>query len=388
MRPRSRYHDCGGVGAVAHAVDRTCAENVTGASPAARRGTSACPSSTASIPQPSTSSGMPAERRDGVDEQQRVGVAAARASGAISFSTPVDVSACTTATRRACGWRALGVEQPLRVERAPPRRVDAHDLGAAAPRDLAHALAEDTVDADDHGVAGLEQVDEARLHAGRAGTADRQRQRVLRAEDGAEAVAASRRGARGSPGRGDRAAAARTRPSTSGYGFDGPGPSSRRSLSGMVGTLAVLVRPSPRGVRVRQAAAVPVPRRGADQMRRTGARRAGVGTGLRVHARGEQRAASRGDADTATSGIGSVDAVAAAGAPPAPRSWPRAPRARRRGCGRWRAARRSMHDQRPPTPRPRRPRLGGRSSTRRRRRGCRRRQPLGALTKPAAPRRI
>ena len=63
---------------------------------------------------------------------------------------------------------ALGVEQPLRVERQAPRLLDPHDVGAAPARDLAHALAEHAVDADDHGVARLDQVDEARLHARRS----------------------------------------------------------------------------------------------------------------------------------------------------------------------------------------------------------------------------
>ena len=83
----------------------------------------------------------------------------------MSFSTPVDVSACTTATRRASRVLALRVEQPLRVERPAPLLLDAHDVGAAAARHLAHAVAEHAVGADDRGVARLEQVDEARLHA-------------------------------------------------------------------------------------------------------------------------------------------------------------------------------------------------------------------------------
>ncbi len=77
---------------------------------------------------------------------------------------------------------ALRVEQLLRIDRASPRRVDPHDLGPAAARDLAHAFAEHAVDADDRGVAGLEQVDEARLHTRGTGAADRQRQRVVGAE--------------------------------------------------------------------------------------------------------------------------------------------------------------------------------------------------------------
>src|SRR3712207_8775095 len=61
-----------------------------------------------------------------------------------------------------------------------PWLLDAHHVGAAPARDVAHALAEHPVDADDRGVAGLEQVDEAGFHAGAARPADRQRQRVDR----------------------------------------------------------------------------------------------------------------------------------------------------------------------------------------------------------------
>ena len=74
--------------------------------------------------------------------------------------------------------RARGARAARRAARcgsrvAAPGRLDAHDVGAAAARDLAHPLAEDAVDADDRRVARLEQVDEARLHARRTGAADR-----------------------------------------------------------------------------------------------------------------------------------------------------------------------------------------------------------------------
>ena len=105
----------------------------------------------------------------------------------MSFSTPVDVSAWTTATTRASRVLALGVEQALGIEREAPLLLDAHDVGTAAARDFAHPVAEHAVRADDGGVAGLEQVDEAGLHAGRAGAAHREGQRVVGAEDGAQA---------------------------------------------------------------------------------------------------------------------------------------------------------------------------------------------------------
>ena len=53
----------------------------------------------------------------------------------------------------------------------------------ARPRHIDHALAEDAVDADQHAVARFDQVDDARFHAGHAGAADGERQRVLRAKD-------------------------------------------------------------------------------------------------------------------------------------------------------------------------------------------------------------
>ena len=73
----------------------------------------------------------------------------------MSFSTPVDVSACTTA-RAARRVRACASSSRCGSSGAAPRRVDPHDLGAAPAGDLAHALAEHAVDADDHGVAGLD----------------------------------------------------------------------------------------------------------------------------------------------------------------------------------------------------------------------------------------
>ncbi len=69
--------------------------------------------------------------------------------------------------------RPLRFEQPARIERVTPRRLDAHDIGPATTSDLAHPLAEHSVHTDDHRVAGLDQVDEARFHACRPGSGDR-----------------------------------------------------------------------------------------------------------------------------------------------------------------------------------------------------------------------
>ncbi len=80
------------------------------------------------------------------------------------------------------------VEHLLRVDRASPGRVDPYDFRAAPAGDLAHAFAEHTVDADDRSVTRLEEIDEARFHAGRPGAADRQGQRVLGAEHESQPV--------------------------------------------------------------------------------------------------------------------------------------------------------------------------------------------------------
>ena len=83
----------------------------------------------------------------------------------------------------------MGVEDPLDVDRLAPLVLDRDDLGAAAGGDVAHPLAEEAVDRDDHDVAGVDGVDEGRLHAGGAGGAERQGARVGRAPGRAEQVA-------------------------------------------------------------------------------------------------------------------------------------------------------------------------------------------------------
>ena len=91
----------------------------------------------------------------------------------MSFSTPVDVSACTTATRRAsgcsrcassrrCGSSGAPHSSSTRTTSAPQRRATSHMRSPNTPLTP-------TID----GVARLEQVDEARLHARRAGAAHR-----------------------------------------------------------------------------------------------------------------------------------------------------------------------------------------------------------------------
>jgi hypothetical protein len=80
----------------------------------------------------------------------------------------------------------MGFEQAVGLDRLAPGHVDAHDLGPASVGDVAHAGAEDAVDADHDGVARLHDVHERRLHARRPGPGDRERHRVRGSEDGAQ----------------------------------------------------------------------------------------------------------------------------------------------------------------------------------------------------------
>ena len=74
---------------------------------------------------------------------------------------------------------AMRLENGGGVEGLAPRRVHPDHLRPEASGHVAHALAEQPVHAHDHHVAGADQIDERGLHAGRAGSAHRQRQRVL-----------------------------------------------------------------------------------------------------------------------------------------------------------------------------------------------------------------
>jgi hypothetical protein len=68
----------------------------------------------------------------------------------------------------------------FRVERRTPFGFDGLDFGAATLRHVHHASSEHTVDADQHGVSGFDEVHEARLHTGATGPRHRQRQAIFR----------------------------------------------------------------------------------------------------------------------------------------------------------------------------------------------------------------
>ena len=88
------------------------------------------------------------------------------------------VSAWTAAMIAGLGWADSTRSTSTGLA---PLVLDRDDLGTAAGRDVAHPLAEETVDRDHDDVAVVDGVDERRLHAGRAGGRDRQGAGVRRA---------------------------------------------------------------------------------------------------------------------------------------------------------------------------------------------------------------
>ena len=76
----------------------------------------------------------------------------------------------------------------VRIEHLAIRPLDRRDDGAGAFGDVFHPAAENAVDADQHPVARLDQVDDDRLHPGRACSRDRQRQPILGLKHIAEQV--------------------------------------------------------------------------------------------------------------------------------------------------------------------------------------------------------
>ena len=151
--------------------------------PAGRRGTSGCRCRRRRCPRRRSRTGAPPSD---VTQSTRKSAPCSCASRAISGSgcqAPVEVSACTSATsfgRR----RSRAPPRPARARTTWPHGASTRiDGRAGALGDVGHARAEDAVHADDHLVARLEQVHEARFHAGAAGARDREGERVLGRED-------------------------------------------------------------------------------------------------------------------------------------------------------------------------------------------------------------
>ena len=147
MSDTSRYHDCGGR---ARVWIRSTArgENVTGERPG-RHAEALLRARVAGVDAPAVDLDRDAaERRDGVDEQQRVGVAQRGERRDVVLDAGRRLRVHDRDEARV-GVLALRVEESLRIEREAPLLLDAHDVGAAAAGDLAHALAEHAVGADD-----------------------------------------------------------------------------------------------------------------------------------------------------------------------------------------------------------------------------------------------
>ena len=185
MSDRSRYHDCGGVAAIVQTLDGTRRERERRETRAARPGTSACRSSSRRCPSRRSRRGMPPSEVTVSTTSKRVGVLQTRRAARCRSRRPSTSPRARPrrgARRDARAGRRAGAADRAAVP-TPPRRGRRR---AAAPRHLAHAVAEHAVGADDRGVARLEQVDEAGFHARRARAAHRQRERVLGAEHGAQ----------------------------------------------------------------------------------------------------------------------------------------------------------------------------------------------------------
>ena len=139
--------------------------------PAARRGTSGCRCTRCRRPSRRSSTGMPPS-----DVTQSTSSSASPfellRSGSMSLRTPVDVSACTTAITFGLGCAA---SERLGVDRLAPLGLDPHDLGPAARRRRRTSAAPNTpLTPTTTTSPGLDDVDERRLHAGRARAADRE----------------------------------------------------------------------------------------------------------------------------------------------------------------------------------------------------------------------
>ena len=126
--------------------------------------------------------GDAAERGHGVDGDQGAGLVGdpgdlldglPGAGGGLGVDDPDDLGADLLDGRA----DLLGVED-LAV-----RPFDRGDLGPGALGDVDHPAAEDAVDADEHLVARLDQVDDHGFHPRRAGAGDRHREPVLGLED-------------------------------------------------------------------------------------------------------------------------------------------------------------------------------------------------------------
>ena len=196
-RPAGRRRAVRGRGTTTGTAPTRASIRATGplgeASPApgrgARRGTSGCRSSRRRSPHPSTSSGMPPSEVTVSTQQERVGLLrgprgvrcrCGRRSTSRRARPPPASSPGPGAARRgaARGRGPRPTAASTRTTSAPTRRATSHIRSPKKP--LTPTMT---------GVARLEQVDEAGLHAGRARPRDGEGEPVGRLEDGPQPVA-------------------------------------------------------------------------------------------------------------------------------------------------------------------------------------------------------
>ncbi len=119
-----------------------------------------------------------AQRRDAVDQQQRV-VLATPVRQALERLRDAGRGLAVDDDDRGRPAARGGLEQLLDSDRAAPVGLDLDDVGAGAAQLVGHAHAEQPVDAADDAVAGVDEVRDERLHPRAAGPGDRQGRDVL-----------------------------------------------------------------------------------------------------------------------------------------------------------------------------------------------------------------
>ena len=127
----------------------------------------------------------------------------------------------------AAGRAAAPTRSSTRTTSAPHRRATSHMRSPNTPLTPTITVS-----------PGSSRLTKHASMPGRPGAADRQRQRVRRCGRRCAGAPSSRRGSRGTRDPCARASGAPSAATASGYGFDGPGPSSRRSVIGMRRSLA------------------------------------------------------------------------------------------------------------------------------------------------------
>ena len=166
-----------------------------------------------------------AQRRDHVDQEQCVTLAAAERFDVVAHPR-----------RGLCVHH--GDDRRRRVRRQQPVGIDGLPQGAStrttsAPRRPAtsHMRSPNTpFTPTTTGAPGPDEIDERSLHAGRSRSTDREGQAHWPWRRRDEAARSCCRAGPGTAGRGARATGLASAMVTSGYGFDGPGPISKRSV--------------------------------------------------------------------------------------------------------------------------------------------------------------